>query len=77
MSPVHKEDKSMFEIFWKLKRSDTELATERRADANDPLAHPAIERMSERELADLPLGARLAAVRSAPADIGGECLACC
>lgn len=65
----------MFEILWKVKRSDTDLSADRRADANDPLAHPAIERMSERELADLPLAARVA--RSAPAGIGGECLAGC
>lgn len=66
----------MFEIFWKLKRSDTELAIERRVNANDPLAHPDIERMNERELGDLPLGARTAAARSARADVARECLAC-
>lgn len=75
MSPVHKEDKVMFEIFWKLKRSETGLVADRRADLNDPLAHPAIARMGERELADLPLGALLA--RSARADVARECLAGC
>lgn len=65
----------MFEIFWKLKRSDAELAADRRADLNDPLAHPAIARMGERELADLPLGAPMA--RSARPEVARECLACC
>ncbi len=27
-------------------------------DRRDPLSHPAIQRMSQRELADLPLGCR-------------------
>jgi hypothetical protein len=72
MRPVQKEDKPMFEIFWKImpQREATE------GTINDPLSHPDIERMSEREVADLPLYPRRTP-RSADADVGRECLAGC
>lgn len=72
MAPRMTEDDAMFKFIWMKQWLAARMRRARRSEqADDPLAHPAISAMGERQLADLPMAAlRARGARCRPAAAG-------